>query len=75
MDLIMQATWLTEDRWISGASEDPRVDRVDADHLISSKHMPNKRSYNGQIRGDVAASHALMEWTHGPHIADQTRAH
>ena len=39
------------------------------------KHVPNKRSYNGQIRSDVAASHALIEWTCGPHIADQTRAH
>ena len=71
----MQATWLTEDRWIGDASEDPRVDRVDADHLIRSKHVSNKGNYNGQIGGDMAASHALIKWTHGPHITDQTRAH
>ena len=31
---ITQVTWRDEERRISGASEDPRVDRVDADHLI-----------------------------------------
>ena len=30
--LTLQVTWRNEERWIGGASEDPRVDRVDADH-------------------------------------------
>ena len=32
--LKLQATWSEERRRIDGASEDPRVDRVDADHPI-----------------------------------------
>ena len=68
---IMLVTWRDEERWIviGGRRSGGR-----ADHRIWSKHVPNKRNYNGLIGGNVVASHALIEWTRGPHIADQTRA-
>ena len=69
-----QVTWLTEDRWIRRNAEDPRVDRMDADHQIKSSTCRKSKSYNGWISCDVAASHASITWMREPSSLDQTRA-
>ena len=53
-------------RWIE-ARDASCVDSVDAKTTAASiTHVSYRRNYNGQILGDVAASHTSIAWTHGP---------
>ena len=53
-------------RWIE-ARDASRVDSVDAKTTAASiTHVSYRRNYNGQILGDMAASHTSIAWMHGP---------